>query len=135
MSPLLPTSVLESCDCIQACLAFSNQVKYKEDSKKEMSASLYSLLPATIATQHAREASDLQSQVLRRDLEGVCGHRCGLEVMGHPFAPAGQVQRRSEAAGEELVPSAARDQRDTAGSTAVRAAESGDTHVHTHTLV
>jgi len=39
-------------------------VKYKEEGKKEMSVSLYSLLPETIDTRHAREAAHLQSQVL-----------------------------------------------------------------------
>jgi len=39
------------------------QVKYKEDGKKEMSINLYSLLPETIDTQHAKEVSKLASQV------------------------------------------------------------------------
>ena len=39
------------------------QVKYKEDGKKEMSINLYSLLPETIDTQHAKEVSNLQSEV------------------------------------------------------------------------
>lgn len=38
-------------------------MKYKEDGKKEMSINLYSLLPETIDTQHAREVSTLQSEV------------------------------------------------------------------------
>lgn len=38
-------------------------MKYKEDGKKEMSINLYSLLPETIDTQHAKEASNLQSKV------------------------------------------------------------------------
>lgn len=38
-------------------------MKYKEDGKKELSVSLYSLLPETIHTQHAKEASELQSDV------------------------------------------------------------------------
>lgn len=42
-----------------------HQVKYREDGRKEMSLSLYSLLPETIATQHAREAAHLQSHVCR----------------------------------------------------------------------
>lgn len=40
-------------------------MKYKEDSKKEMSINLYSVMPATIDTEHAKEASNLQSEVLR----------------------------------------------------------------------
>lgn len=39
-------------------------MKYKEEGKKEMSINLYSLLPATIDTQHAKELSDLQSEVV-----------------------------------------------------------------------
>ena len=41
------------------------QAKYKEESLKEASDSLYHLLPETLETQHAREASDLQSEVHR----------------------------------------------------------------------
>ncbi len=41
------------------------QVKYKEDGKKEMSINLYSLLPETIDTQHAKEVSNLQSEVFK----------------------------------------------------------------------
>lgn len=40
-------------------------MKYKEDSKKEMSINLYSVMPTTIDTEHAKEASNLQSEVLR----------------------------------------------------------------------
>ena len=39
-------------------------MKYKEEGKKEMSVNLFSLLPETFDTQHAKEASQLQSQVL-----------------------------------------------------------------------
>lgn len=39
------------------------QSKYKEEGKKEASLSLYSILPETPETQHAREASELQSEV------------------------------------------------------------------------
>uniref|UniRef100_A0A669AUY9 Nebulette n=1 Tax=Oreochromis niloticus TaxID=8128 RepID=A0A669AUY9_ORENI len=38
------------------------QAKYKKASKKETSASLYHRLPETLETQHAKEASQLQSQ-------------------------------------------------------------------------
>ena len=40
-------------------------MKYKEDGKKEMSINLYSVMPATIDTEHAKEASNLQSEVLK----------------------------------------------------------------------
>lgn len=40
------------------------QLKYKEDGKKEMNMNLYSLLPSTLDTQHAKEQSQSQSQVL-----------------------------------------------------------------------
>lgn len=40
------------------------QLKYKEDGKKEMNMNLYSLLPDTLDTQHAKEQSQSQSQVL-----------------------------------------------------------------------
>lgn len=40
------------------------QLKYKEDGKKEMNRNLYSLLPDTLDTQHAKEQSRSQSQVL-----------------------------------------------------------------------
>lgn len=39
------------------------QRKYKEAGKKAATSSLYSALPETLETQHAREASQLQSQV------------------------------------------------------------------------
>ena len=39
------------------------QSKYKEEGKKEASISLYSLLPETMETQHAKEASELRSEV------------------------------------------------------------------------
>lgn len=38
-------------------------MKYKEAGKKEVASSLYSTLPETLETQHAKEASQLQSQV------------------------------------------------------------------------
>lgn len=41
-----------------------SQLKYKEDGKKEMNMNLYSLLPDTLDTQHAKEQSQSQSQVL-----------------------------------------------------------------------
>lgn len=40
-----------------------SQLKYREDGEKEMKVNLYSLLPETLDTQHAKEASELQSQV------------------------------------------------------------------------
>lgn len=39
------------------------QVKYKEAGKKQASTALYHQLPETMETQHAKEASQLQSQV------------------------------------------------------------------------
>lgn len=41
------------------------QSKYKEEGKKEAAVSLYSILPETPETQHAREASELQSEVVQ----------------------------------------------------------------------
>lgn len=46
-------------------LWFLVQVKYKEAGKKQTPASLYHRLPETLETQHAKEASQLQSQVGR----------------------------------------------------------------------
>lgn len=62
-------------------LCDSFQSKYKEEGKKEASFSLYSILAQTPETQRAREASELQSEVVRKymyllvDL-GVKGHSC-----------------------------------------------------------
>lgn len=44
------------------CLWFL-QAKYKEASKKEANSCLYHQLPETLETQHAKEATELQSQV------------------------------------------------------------------------
>lgn len=49
------------------------QSKYKEEGKKEASISLYSLLPETMETQHAKEASELRSEV---DLTEIPEHLC-----------------------------------------------------------
>lgn len=46
---------------LNAMLLF--QVKYKEAGKKEVSSSLYSKLPETLETKHAKDVSQLQSQV------------------------------------------------------------------------
>ncbi|XP_038148042.1 nebulette-like [Cyprinodon tularosa] len=43
--------------------AVISESKYKEEGKKEASMSLYSILPETPQTQHAKEASELQSEV------------------------------------------------------------------------
>lgn len=43
------------------CCVF--KAKYKEASKKQTSASLYHRLAETLETQHAKEASQLQSEV------------------------------------------------------------------------
>lgn len=40
------------------------QTKYKEAGKKEANACLYSLLPHTMDTQHAKEAAELLSEVM-----------------------------------------------------------------------
>lgn len=40
------------------------QTKYKEAGRREASSSLYSKLPETLDTLHAKEVSQLQSQVL-----------------------------------------------------------------------
>lgn len=40
-----------------------SQMKYKEAGKKGAMKSFYSTLPETLDTQHAKEASQLQSQV------------------------------------------------------------------------
>lgn len=42
---------------------FFVKMKYKEAGKKGVSSALYSTLPETLETQHAKEASELQSQV------------------------------------------------------------------------
>lgn len=41
------------------------QSKYKEAGRKQVSSTLYSLLPETLETQHAKDATNLLSQVLR----------------------------------------------------------------------
>lgn len=46
-----------------SCLVFITQNKYKEAGKKEMVKCLYSLLPETKETQHAKEQSQLHSEV------------------------------------------------------------------------
>lgn len=43
--------------------SFFVKMKYKEAGKKGVSSALYSTLPETLETQHAKEASELQSQV------------------------------------------------------------------------
>ena len=59
-----------------------NQGKYKEEGQKELSLCLYALLPETMASRHAREASALQSQVGLGGLGGAGGAGGGsaLEV-------------------------------------------------------
>lgn len=42
---------------------FLDQVKYKSDGMKELSLSLFSLLPETLDMQRAKELQELQSQV------------------------------------------------------------------------
>ena len=45
------------------CILFPHKVKYKEEGKKEMSENLYSLVPDAIDTQHAKELTEMQSEV------------------------------------------------------------------------
>lgn len=45
--------------CVFVCF----QSKYKEAGRKQASGALYSLLPETLETQHAKDATDLLSQV------------------------------------------------------------------------
>lgn len=51
------------CSHSSGCILFRLKVKYKEDGRKEMSVNLYSLLPDTLDTQHAKELSDTRSEV------------------------------------------------------------------------
>ena len=52
------------CWCVPAsCVCGPFQAKYKELSRKEVGSNLYSLLPSTMETQHARESSELLSEV------------------------------------------------------------------------
>lgn len=44
-------------------LLVKHKVKYKEDGRKEMGVSLYSVLPNTLEMQHAKELGDMQSEV------------------------------------------------------------------------
>lgn len=46
---------------VEMCLYF--QMRYKEAGKKGVSSSLYSLLPETLETAHAKEVSELLSEV------------------------------------------------------------------------
>lgn len=50
------------------------QSKYKQEGLKEASLSLYSVMPETLQTQHAREASELQSEVEKVLHYGVFHH-------------------------------------------------------------
>ena len=65
LSSLPFADVSVSIAVVTAWLLFVFQVKYKEGGLKEASDSLYHLLPETLDTQHAREASQLQSEVHR----------------------------------------------------------------------
>lgn len=53
------------------------QIKYREAGKKQASTSLYQQLPETLETRHAKEASQLQSQVQPR-LRVYTPNRCSL---------------------------------------------------------
>lgn len=52
------------CETVSSCVCVLFQMKYKEAGKKGATSSLYSTLPETLETQHAKEASQLLSQVL-----------------------------------------------------------------------
>ena len=58
----------------------SLQIRYEEEGRQEMNLSLFSLLPETMETQHAREASHLQSEV-RGEHTHCCGSAVSLVVM------------------------------------------------------
>lgn len=52
-----------------------SQIKYKESGKKDMSTSLYSLLPETTEIQFAREMTEMQSEVAGHIVNNFCfGH-------------------------------------------------------------
>lgn len=74
------------------------------------------------------------SILLLQQVAAAAASRLGCCVALKRCFPAGQLQRRSEAAADQFVSSAAGDQRDAAGQTADGAAQSG-THTHTHTCL
>lgn len=45
------------------CVFVFFQSKYKEEGRKQVSGALYSLLPETLETQHAKDATNLLNQV------------------------------------------------------------------------
>lgn len=45
------------------CVFLCFQLQYKQDGKKEAESNLYSLMPQTLQTEHAKHACQLQSQV------------------------------------------------------------------------
>uniref|UniRef100_A0A3B4XCZ2 Nebulette n=1 Tax=Seriola lalandi dorsalis TaxID=1841481 RepID=A0A3B4XCZ2_SERLL len=51
-----------SCVCVCVCVCVC-QVKYKQAGKQQAASSLYSKLPETLETKHAKEATELQSEV------------------------------------------------------------------------
>lgn len=61
-------------------------MKYKEDGKKEMSVNLYSVMPETINTQHAKEVSNLQSEVPNPSLNASCVFVC--QYQDETFVPS-----------------------------------------------
>lgn len=76
------------------------QIKYREAGKRAASSCLFSKLPETLATRHAKEASQLQSQVTcsAHDI-----NMANSGVSGHPefqlFLSASQVKYKQEVAG------------------------------------
>lgn len=97
------------------------QVKYRQDGRKEASASLYHRLPVTTETQLAKEQRDACSEVRSSRTDGkehlfICNKPCAWS--------SGEVQRRGEEAGdEELVLAPPGDARDAARQAAVRDTE------------
>lgn len=98
-------------------------MKYKQ-GRKEASGSLYSTLPETLETLHAKEASELQSEVNpQHAYSPTHTHRADLQVCG--CVPA-EVQGGSEEQScLQSVPPAARDPGDGPRQGSLRAAQRG----------
>ncbi|XP_071026808.1 uncharacterized protein [Oncorhynchus clarkii lewisi] len=72
----------------QAVSQLQSQAKYKEAGKQQFSTPLYSKLPETLETQHAKDASQLQSVPLPR--ARLPQLRCHQPVLSIPPYPARQ---------------------------------------------
>lgn len=58
---------------VNACLCVViGQIKYKQAGKQQMASSLYSTLPETLETKHAKEVTELQSEVSPRVTSPLC---------------------------------------------------------------